>query len=70
MTRPLAYEPEHGQMFHILTKQVSDRTWEHCDYAKDLCEKKYLTNEYRLAYGSSFEFQSIRIPAKYRKGIK
>ena len=51
-------EPEEGQKFQILCRyQGGD--WEHCDYAKDRAEKNYLLGEYRLAYGSGFEFKTI-----------
>lgn len=69
MSRPQAYCPEQGYQYQILTKQVTDRTWEHCDYAKDRAELKYLRGEYKLAYGNEFEFQSILLPKKYWKEV-
>ncbi len=37
--------------------------WEHCDYAVDVDELRYLLAEYRLAYGSNWEFQIVRLDA-------
>ena len=65
MTMPLAYEPEHGYQYQILCKSPYDRTWEHCDYAKDLQERKYLICEYSLAYGPGYSFKWISLPMKY-----
>ena len=64
MTQPKAYKPEQGYKYQILTKYLNEM-WEHCDYAVDQTEKKYLLNEYRLAYGSDFSFKTIRLPKKY-----
>lgn len=66
MTQPQAYDPQQGYQYHILCRNQSyDRIWEHCDYAKDRTEKRYLVEEYRLAYGSGWEFKSIMQPSKY-----
>ena len=66
MSLPLAYEPQQGYKYQILTRnQEYGRTWEHCDYAKDRTEKNYLINEYRIAYGTRWEFKSILLPEKY-----
>lgn len=67
MSQPLAYCPEQGYKYQILTKQVTDREWEHCDYAKDSKEKNYLIGEYRLAYGNNFQFKTILLPQKFWK---
>jgi hypothetical protein len=65
MSKPKAYEPQQGYKYQILVKCSSERAYEHCDYAKDLAEKKHLLNEYRLAYGASFSFSTIELPRKY-----
>lgn len=66
MSMPQAYAPEQGYKYQILTRNTSyDRTWEHCDYAKNREEKNYLLGEYRLAYGVGFEFKTITLPQKY-----
>jgi hypothetical protein len=64
MTKPLAYSPEQGCKYQILTR-YGNSAWEHCDYAKDKTEKNYLLNEYRLAYGAGFSFQTILLPKKF-----
>lgn len=69
MTRPAAYDPEPGYCYQILCRHQS-REWEHCDYAKDRAEKKYLVGEYRLAYGAGWEFKTIQLPAKYWPKVK
>ena len=67
MSQPQAYDPEYGYKYQILCRNTSyDRAWEHCDYAKDNTEKKYLLSEYALAYrGQGFEFKTILFPTKY-----
>jgi hypothetical protein len=66
MTMPQAYDPQQGYRYQILCRNSQyDRAWEHCDYAKDHKEKKYLVGEYRLAYGIGWEFKSIMLPVKY-----
>lgn len=67
MSMPKAYDPQYGCKYQILTRnqQYNGREWEHCDYAKDNKEKKFLISEYRLAYGVGWEFKSILLPAKY-----
>lgn len=65
MSYPLAYEPQQGSKYQILTKYRSERAFEHCDYAKDKQEKEYLLNEYKLAYGSNYTFKVILLPKKY-----
>jgi hypothetical protein len=68
MSQPKAYAPEYGYKYQILCRnQQYDRAFEHCDYAKDSAEKKYLVNEYRTAYGAGWEFKSILLPVKYWK---
>lgn len=70
MAYPKAYEPEIGYKYQILVMCPNDREYEHCDYAKDYNEKKFLVGEYSLAYGSGFRFKSILLPQKYWKGVK
>lgn len=66
MSRPKAYEPYPGQKFQLLCRNPEyGREWEHCDYAADRAERKYLLAEYRLAYGAGWQFQSILLPAKF-----
>ena len=67
MTMPKAYDPQHGYKHQIFCRnqQYTGREWEHCDYAKDRNEKKYLVNEYRIAYGPGWEFKTIFLPVKY-----
>ena len=67
MSKPKAYFPEHGYKYQILTKYRGERSFEHCDYAKDKEEKNYLVNEYKLAYGNDFTFNTIMLPTKYWK---
>lgn len=63
MSRPQAYAPEEGYKFQILCRQSG--AWEHCDYAKDRTEKRYLIGEYALAYGGGWQFKSILLPLRY-----
>ena len=42
--------------YKILTK-YKNGCWEHCDYAKDDKELKYMLGEYRMAYGNDFSFK-------------
>lgn len=67
MTKPLAYKPEYGFQYQILTRPPGEKAYEHCDYAKDKTEKDHLLNEYRLAYGTGFFFKAIPLPRKYWK---
>ena len=69
MSRPKAYEPAEGYKFQLLCRHptYNGREWEHCDYAKDDKERKYLLSEYRMAYGTGYQFQAIRLPQKYWK---
>lgn len=69
MSMPKAYEPEKGYQFQILCRhpEYNGREWEHCDYARDIKDKNYLIKEYRLAYGSGYQFQAISLPVKYWK---
>ena len=65
MSRPIAYDPEQGYMYQIFCRSYS-RTWEHCDYARDNQDRRYLLGEYALAYrGMGFEFKTERLPKKY-----
>ena len=66
MSFPKAYNPQQGYQYQIVCRNTAyGREYEHCDYAKDGKECKYLKNEYRLAYGAGWEFKSILLPAKY-----
>lgn len=65
MSKYKAYNPEYGYKYQILTKYRGERSFEHCDYAKDKEEKKYLLDEYKLAYGYDFTFKTIILPMKY-----
>lgn len=65
MTKPLAYEPVQGQMYQILCKNVGSTSFDHCDYAKDKKELKYLLAEYRMAFEKGCSFKSILLPQKY-----
>jgi hypothetical protein len=68
MSKPQAYDPTDGQKYQIFCRNLRySRSWEHCDYAKDTTERKHLITEYRLAYGSGWDFQSILLPRKYWK---
>ncbi|MGG4105184.1 hypothetical protein AAXB25_14805 [Paenibacillus lautus] len=67
MSKPKAYAPEQGYMFQILVMCPNEREYEHCDYAKDKADKKYLLGEYRLAYGAGFRFKTETLPQKYWK---
>ena len=53
-------EPDQSQKLQILCRYQGE-DWEHCAYAKDREEKSYLLGEYSLAYGSDFEFKTIRL---------
>lgn len=67
MSYPKAYDPQQGYRYQILcrNRMYDGTTWEHCDYAKDANEKKHLLTEYRLAYGTGYEFKTILLPQKY-----
>lgn len=65
MTMPIAYAPEHGYRYQILVRTPYDRAYEHCDYAKDKQEKKYLLTEYAMAYGTMCQLKTIELPRKY-----
>jgi hypothetical protein len=66
MSRPIAYAPESGYKFQILCRNPQyGRAFEHCDYAVDRGDKRYLINEYRETYGAGWEFRSIMLPCKY-----
>ncbi len=59
---------ESGYKYQILCRNASySREFEHCDYAKDRTELKYLISEYSMAYGSGWEFRSVCQPCKYWK---
>lgn len=64
MPHPIAYEPQQGQMYHILTR-YQNQPYEHCDYAVDKVERDYLLKNYREAYSNDFRFKTILLPKKY-----
>jgi len=65
MAHPQAYAPEDGYQYQILCRnQAYSRAWEHCDYAVSRWDKSYLVGEYRLAYGSGWEFKVITLPQR------
>lgn len=71
MTRPIAYDPQQGYRYQILTRNPSySREWEHCDYATDRKELNYLLEEYHFAYGAGYEFKVMELPQKYWKEVK
>lgn len=63
MSKPKAYDPQHGYQFQILCRNGSE--WEHCDYATDSADRRYLLGEYRLAYGPGWEFRTLQLPRRY-----
>ena len=66
MSRPKAYDPQDGFKYQILCRCVSiSREWEHCDYATDATDRKHLITNYRQAYGTGWEFQTITLPRKH-----
>lgn len=66
MSRPTAYSPEYGYRYQILCRNLAySRSFEHCDYAKDRAEAKFLVDEYSIAYGPGYSFRRILLPAKY-----
>lgn len=66
MTNPKAYSPEKGYMYQILVKFPQSREYEHCDYAVNTADKKYLLENYRMAYkGTGASFRVIPLPQKY-----
>lgn len=65
MTMPIAYEPQHGYKYQLLSWYGSERQWEHLDYAKDKEEKGYLMGEYRASFGPEYRFKAILLPKKY-----
>lgn len=67
MAKPKAYDPQKGYQYQIFLKSKGDRTLEHCDYATDRKELKYLVEEYKQAYGSDFSFSWTMLPQKYWK---
>jgi hypothetical protein len=66
MSYPKAYEPQNGYQYQLLIRTSGERAFESLDYAKDYTEKKYLLDEYRLAYrGMGIELKTIKLPKKY-----
>lgn len=65
MTKPVAYAPEIRYKYQILCKYKDCSRWDHCAYAKDKTELKYLINEYSIAYSCGYIFKSILLPKKY-----
>ena len=65
MTKPIAYDPQHGYMYQILIKTPYDRAWEHLDYAEDKAELKRLIKEYDMAHGAGHVHKAVLLPRKY-----
>ena len=66
MSRPAAYAPCQGYRYQILCRHPQHaRTYEHCDYAADTTERNHLLANYRLAYGTGWEFKIILLPRSY-----
>jgi len=72
MSKPKAYDPQHGYKYQILCRhrQYNGIEWEHSDYATDRDDLKHLLTNLRQAYndsagGGGFEFKSILLPQKY-----
>ena len=64
--KPKAYDPEHGYRYQIFCRDLSiSRTWEHCDYATDIDDRQHLLTEYCIAYGPSWQFKTVLLPAKF-----
>ncbi len=65
MSKPQAYAPEHGYRYQILCRHpYYSRAYEHCDYARDRAEMRYLIENYRQAYGQGWEFKTYIMPRK------
>lgn len=65
MAMPKAYDPQQGYSYQLLVLCPGNRSYEHCDYAKNKADKDRLLAEYRLAYGVGFSFKVIPLPRKY-----
>jgi len=66
MPKPIAYDPQPGYKWQILTRNLEyARAFEHCDYAVDRADLKHLLASYRLAYGAGWEFKLMLLPKKY-----
>lgn len=65
MSRPKAYDPQHGYRYQILRYDEYNREYDHVDYAKDRTEKNYLLGEYRLADRGIYK--AIELPQKFWK---
>ena len=70
MSRPKAYDPQHGYRYQILRYDEYNREYDHVDYAKDRTEKNYLMNEYGIADRVG-RYKAIELPQKFwKKGDK
>ena len=66
MSKPKSNDPQIGYRYQLLTRNLRiDRAYEHCDYAVDRNELRYLLSNYRLAYGPGWEFKAVLLPSKY-----
>ena len=65
MAKPKAYDPQQGYKYQIFVKTPYDRALEHCDYAVDRKDLKYLIENYQEAYGAENSFSWVMLPQKY-----
>jgi hypothetical protein len=69
MAHPKAYNPQQGYKYQILCRISCGREWEHCDYSTlKKGDLNKLLGEYKLAYGSGWEFKVILLPSRYHPG--
>ncbi len=65
MAKPKAYDPQQGYQYQIFCKSPYERELEHCDYAVNRTDLKYLIDNYKHAYGAEFSFRWTLLPKKY-----
>lgn len=67
MAHPKAYDPQQGYKYQILCRNISySREWEHSDYSTlKKGELNKLLDEYKIAYGSGWEFKVILLPERF-----
>ena len=63
MSRPKAYDPQHGYMYQLLMWDQYNREYDHLDYAADTADKNHLVEEYMKANHTSIKV--IKLPKKY-----
>ncbi len=61
--KPIAYHPQNGYKWQILCRPIDSRTWEHCDYAADDNDRRYLLGEYKIQR-LGWQFRSILLPMR------